>query len=115
MKAGTYNITVDQGTDWSEVYTVKNSNDTPVNLTGYTARMHVRRDYDATTTLVELTTENGRIALGGAAGTITLTLSAAVTAGITRSGVYDIELVSAGGLVYRPLRGDFVLRREVTR
>lgn len=115
MKAGTYNITVDQGTDWSETYTVKNSNDTPVNLTGYTARMHVRRDYDATTTLVELTTQNGRIVLGGTAGTITLSLSAAVTAGIARSGVYDIELVSAGGLVYRPLRGDFVLRREVTR
>ena len=44
-----------------------------------------------------------------------VSLSASVTAGIARSGVWDIELVSSGGIVYRPLRGDFVLRWEVTR
>lgn len=115
MRAGTYNIVVDQGTDWSETFVLRNGDGSLVNLTGYTARMHVRRDYDAPTTLVELTTANGRIALGGSAGTITLSLNSATTAAISRSGVYDIELVSSGGLVSRPLRGDFVLRREVTR
>jgi hypothetical protein len=77
--------------------------------------MHVRRDYDSPTTMVELTTDNGRIVLGGEDGTVTLALTAAVTAGISRDGKWDVELVSADDIVYRPLRGDFVLRREVTR
>lgn len=116
MRAGTHNLTVDQGTDWTRTFTLRNKADgSLVNLSGYTARMQVRRDYDSTTTLVELTTANGRIVLGGAAGTITLSLSATVTAGIARSGVWDIELVSAGGVVSRPLRGAFILEREVTR
>lgn len=115
MRAGTYNIVVDQGTDWAETWTLKNGDGTAVDLTGYTARMHVRRDYDATATLVVLTTENGRISLGGDEGTINVSLAAATTAGITKSGVYDLEIISAGGLVYRPLRGEFTLRREVTR
>lgn len=115
MRAGTYNITIDQGTDWTEVYRLRDGAGELVDLTGYTARMHIRRDYDASATMVELTTQNGRIVLGGDEGTITLSLDAATTAGITRSGVYDIELVSAGGIVYRPLRGDVNLRREVTR
>lgn len=116
MRAGNYTLTVDQGTDWSETFTLRNkATGTPLDLTGYTARMHVRRDYDATATLVELTTTNGRIVLGGEDGTVTLSLDSTVTAGINRSGVWDVELVSADGIVYRPLRGDFVLRREVTR
>lgn len=115
MKAGVYNIHIDQGADFTKVITLRDSSGSPVNLTGFTARMHVRRDVDASSILVELSTQNGRIALGGAAGTITLTLSAATTAGISRSGVYDIEIVSSGGQVSRVLRGDFVVDREVTR
>lgn len=115
MRAGTHNITIDQGTDWSEVYRLRDGNKELVDLSGYTARMQIRRDYDATAVMVELTTSNGRIVLGGEEGTITLSLDAATTAGITRAGVYDIELVSPGGQVYRPLRGDVNLRREVTR
>ena len=116
MRAGTHTLTVDQGTDWSETFTLRSkATGTPIDLTGYTARMQVRRDYDAPATLVELSTGNGRIVLGDEDGTVTLSLSASVTAGIARSGVWDIELVSSDGIVYRPLRGDFVLRREVTR
>jgi hypothetical protein len=115
VKAGVYNINVDQGADFTKVITLKDSSGNPVNLTGYSARMHVRRDVDSASTLVELTTQNGRISLGGAAGTITLALTATTTAGIARSGVYDIEIVSAGGQVSRVLRGDFVVDREVTR
>lgn len=116
MRAGSHNLTVDQGTDWAETFTLRSkATGEPIDLTGYAARMQVRRDYDASAVMVELTTANGRIVLGGEDGTIALSLTASTTAGITRSGVYDIELVSPGGLVSRPLRGDFVLRREVTR
>jgi hypothetical protein len=43
-----------------------------INLTGYTARMQVRSTLESAEALIELTTANGRIALGGSAGTITL-------------------------------------------
>ncbi len=66
--------------------------------------------------MLTLTTENGKITLGGTAGTITLNLSAVETAAITQSSLaYDLELVSAGGVVTRLVEGQINLTPEVTR
>lgn len=87
-----------------------------VNLTGYTARMQIRPTAASATTTLSLTTENTRIALGGAAGTITLTISATDTASIAAGRyVYDLELVSAGGIVTRLLQGVVTVSANVTR
>lgn len=115
MIAGTYKITCDQGATFERVFTIKDGNGDPLNLTGYTARMQVRPEIDSDEVLVELTTQNGRIALGGAEGTIALSLDAATTAEIDKDGVYDLEIISAGGEVHRVLKGRFVLDPEVTR
>ena len=115
MLAGTYKITCDQGATFERVITVRDSTGTPMNLTGYTARMQVRPEIESSTTLVELTTANGRITLGGVLGTITLSMNAATTAAITDDGVYDLEIISSGGAVHRVLKGRFVLDLEVTR
>jgi hypothetical protein len=115
MIAGVYKIVCDQGATFERVITVKDSTGSPMNLTGYTARMQVRREIESSTILVELTTENGRIALGGAAGTITLSMNAATTAAIEDEGVYDLEIISNAGAVHRVLKGRFVLQLEVTR
>ena len=115
MAATTYDITIEQGATFSLVITYKD-NDTPVSLTGYTARMQVRATLESASTLVELTTANNRIALGGAAGTITLTISATDTAALTSGrGVYDLELVSGSGIVTRLLQGVATISRNVTR
>ena len=88
----------------------------PVNLTGYTARMQIRETIESTTTLHTLTTENGGITLGGAAGTIALTISATDTAAFTfDSAVYDLEVISGAGVVTEVLRGAVYLNDEVTR
>lgn len=84
-------------------------------LTNHTARMQVRRTIDSTTPLITLTTENGRITINGAAGLISLSISAADTAALTSSGVYDLEIISSGGLVSRVIQGTFTLSLEVTR
>ena len=90
--------------------------DNPVNLTGYTARMQIRATAEASTALIELTTENGRIALGGTAGTITLTISATDTAALTAGrAVYDLELVAANGTVTNLLGGVVTIPRNITR
>ena len=112
---GNYDITIYQGATFSQVLTWKDGNDALVNLTGYTARMMARTSVDGATPFLTLTTENGGIALGGAAGTITLSVNAAGTAALTQSGVYDLELVSTSGLVTRLLQGSLFISREVTR
>ncbi len=111
-----YNLKVEQGTTYgSPVITWKDGAGEPMDLTGYTARMHVRGKIADTTTLLELTTENGRIILGGALGTVRLHLTATDTAAITWSeGVYDLELVN-GSYVKRFLEGKISVSKEVTR
>lgn len=114
--AGTYNFTADQGATLDRTLTWRDSNNALVNLSGYTARMQLRTTIDAPTAAVTLTTENGKITLGGSAGTIRLQMTAAETAAAAAGGyVYDLELVSGGGVVTRLLQGTFVLRGEVTR
>jgi hypothetical protein len=115
MAATTYDILIEQGATFSQVITYKD-NGVAVNLTGYTARLQVRATLESASTLIELTTANGRIALGGAAGTITLTIAAADTAALTAGrGVYDLELVSGSGIVTRLLQGVATISRNVTR
>lgn len=88
----------------------------PVDLTGFTARMQIRETVDSATILATLTTENGGITLGGTAGTVTLLLSATATAAFTfGSAVYDLEIISAGGIVTPLLSGAVTLVKEVTR
>lgn len=113
--AARYDMICDQGATFSRVITWEDSNGSPINLTAYTARMQVRPEASSSTTTLSLTTENGRITLGGSAGTITLTVAAADTAAVAAGPyVYDLELVS-GGVVTRLTMGSFTVRAEVTR
>ena len=115
MPAGNYDITCDQGATFSRVITWKNSNGTPIDLTNYTARMQVRANYPSTTVVLELTTVNGGITLGGALGTITLAATATTTAAIAADQyVYDLELIT-GSNVTRVVEGSFTVTPEVTR
>lgn len=120
MTAIRQNLVIEQGAsfkfniDWIQKDAV-----TPVDLTGFTARMHVRSDIDAIDPpLIIFTTENGRITLGGSAGTIQLDMTATDTAALSfTTGVYDLELVDTGGdgKVTRIIYGGVEVRPEVTR
>jgi hypothetical protein len=116
MGAGVYDLEIEQGETFNPVLTWTDSTGALVNVTGYTARMQIRRSADATAALLELTTANGRITLGGVAGTITFSVSATDTAALP-SGIfrYDLELVSSGGVVTKLLKGDVVVSQEITR
>lgn len=109
-------MVIDQGATLSRTVTWKDSAKTPINVTGYSARMQVRPEITSTVLTLELTTANSRIALGGVLGTVTLTVSAADTSALVPGRyVYDLELVSGAGVVSRLLMGNFVVRGEVTR
>jgi hypothetical protein len=104
-----------QGADLNLTFTWRSAG-TPVNLTGATARLQVRSDIDSPDVLLELTTENGGIQLGGAAGTVRRYMNATGTAALTwTEGVYDMEIIFADGSVRRLLAGNASVSREVTR
>ncbi len=116
MTAGKIDLIIEQGATFSRTLTWKDDNNTAINLTGYTARMHLREHLSASAPLVVLTTENGGITLTAAQGKLTLTLTATVTAALAvNDGVYDLEVVSASGVVTRLLQGKFIVERSVTR
>lgn len=116
METGTYNFTINKGATFSRVVTWKEADGDPIDLTGYTARMQVREYASAADPVIDLTTTNGGIALGGTAGTITLSISSTDTSNVgVDGGVYDLELVSAGGVVTRLLQGFIEFSDEVTR
>lgn len=113
---GLYNITCNQGATLQRTITWTDPARNPINLTGYTARMHVRATVESASTILELTNQNGRITLGGAAGTVSLNVAANVTANLTPGlYVYDLEVVSGGGEVTRLVEGNFNVKAEVTR
>lgn len=93
---------------------------TPVNLTGYTARMQIRRQLQSTTPLLELTDANNCIVFNAdrATGQFTLVLTAAQTATLGNAianAVYDLDLIAPSGFVTRLLEGAVEISPEVTR
>ena len=88
----------------------------PYDFTGYTAQMQIRRTIESTTVMIELTTANGGVAYTDAAnGELTITMTAEQTAGLTSSGVYDLEIINSIGEVSKLIKGAFTLLLEVTR
>lgn len=115
MRPGKYNFICPQGATFSKQLSYL-IDSVPVNLTGYTARMQVREKPSSPSTVLNLTTENGGIELGGLAGSILIDISASTTTSIIpKSYVYDLELQSAGGFVIRLIEGTFNVTPEVTR
>ena len=114
MSENIYNFKINQGEIFSKLITWRDSAGVLINLTGYTARMDLRRKPTDAVSLLSLTTANSRIVLGGALGTITLAISATDTAGFTGVYVYDLELVN-GSNVKRLLQGQIEIDLEVTK
>jgi len=129
MAAGRYLFTIEQGATTDLLLEYKDSNGSPVDLSGYTARMQIRPSVDSTTTYLSitnvtasdgtglnLTPQSGSVTLPRTSGSIGLFISAASSSALTFSeGVYDIELQSQSGIVTRLLEGIVKLSKEVTR
>lgn len=119
-------IEMDQGSSLSHTFTLKDEAGAAFDLTavGWDVRLQVRKTYGATSALINCTLANSKVAITNAAGgVITLNLLPADTTSIkfnsldddTLECVYDLELQSPIGKVYKPARGTFTLNREVTR
>jgi hypothetical protein len=129
MIAGVYNITCQQGSTFSRLLEIEQPDLVtdptgqtyiPYDLSGYAARMQVRRTIESPTPMVTLDTGNGGLEINPTEEEdkthhIRIYMTDEVTASISSSGVYDIEIVNADGEVSRIMQGAFSLSLEVTR
>ena len=110
MAAGKYNITIDQGSDFSIQLTIKESG-TAKNLTGYSARAQLRPSITSTTLSGTFTCT----ITNAAAGIATMAMGYAATAALVPGKYfYDLE-VYTGSVVQRLIQGNATVRGEVTR
>jgi hypothetical protein len=115
MRPGKYNFICPQGTTFSKQLSYL-INSQPVDLTGYIGRMQVREKYSSPSPTLNLTMENGGISIGECQGAINVYVDAQQTETLVpKKYVYDLEIESADGMVYRIIEGDFLVTPEVTR
>ena len=102
MTAGTANLTIEQGAGYSVSFTyLQSDGSTPVNVTSWAAKMVIRTILGAAPMLT-VGTVTGEIAVTGASGIFTLTLTAAQTDLLTAGGIYDLLITPPGGA--QPIR-----------
>jgi hypothetical protein len=102
------------GDTWRRTWKLKQADGAPVDLTGATARLHLRDS--AGTLVVEASTGlDGRIVITGAIGQIAMTVSASVTAGIAVGRYrWALELTELGGIVTTLESGTMVILEDIT-
>lgn len=127
MAAGRLDILVEQGADFDYPLLYSDANGVAIDLTGYTARMKVKKSLDAVGVEVDLTTENGGIVIDGFLGEVRLKMTALETAGLVidlsvqnlrvplvEHWLYDLELIDVSGVVTRLVEGVFSVSGGVT-
>lgn len=117
MLAGIANITIEQGAALSQLIQWKDKSGNPVNLTGYSAKFQVRASKEDTIPIVSLTHSSG-LTLGGANGTIAVSIADSATATYTfTKAYYDLWLspASPANSSVRLLEGFVYLSKRVSR
>ena len=106
------NLYIDQGSTFSTTVFVKNDDETPFDLTLYTAAGQIRKSYSSSTK-VDFTLE---IANPATLGQINLSLTPTQTSTLEEGRyVYDIEVTSSGDVITRVVEGLVTVSPQVTR
>lgn len=128
MPAGKYSFIIEQGATLDFEIQYKDSNNNPIDLTGYSGRMQIRSGYADLIPTTYLTLSSSIDADGTGlnfsgssnlnspiSGTIGIYISAAKTEALKfNTAQYDLEIAS-GSKVTRILEGKIKLSQEVTR
>tara|TARA_Y100000590_G_scaffold331880_2_gene377195 strand:+ start:30758 stop:31108 length:351 start_codon:yes stop_codon:yes gene_type:complete len=106
------NITIDQGSTYSEEFTVTSDGDTAVNITGMTVAAQIRKNYSSANASCNFTTE----LVTPASGIYRLKLTSAQTAALTDGRyVWDAELTLNDSTLERVHGGIATVTPEVTK
>ena len=115
--ANSLNLSVDQGTTFARVLTLKDGSNVAIDLTGYTFRGQARAKFSDTNaafsftfSLRDQTSETGKVDMKILpASTASLSIIEETTYH------YDVEMISGGGDITRIFEGSLTLRPEVTK
>lgn len=111
-------LTIQQGTSWAIGFPLLDDNGDPYTDTaGWSARAQVRPTRTHSTVLFEWSTDGvkpGRITIVDGQVNMFVT-PAQSSAWVWTKGVWDLEIVSAQGDVWRPVGGHVWVDEEVTR
>jgi hypothetical protein len=108
-------LRIQQGSTWGLDVQLTDDQGQPLDLTGATAKMQLRRYPSSPDVLLELSTENQRIQIG-TDGTLLLIIPAAVTAALAaRPGCYDLAVTLPPNPAEIVLGGDYLILPGVTR
>ena len=112
MSAGTYNLVIDQGSDFALDLVIKQGG-TALNLSNYSGRAQLRTSVDASSVSATFSVT----VTNAANGALKMQLPAATSSGISAGQyVYDLEIFTANdSIVKRIIQGDVTLTPEVTR
>lgn len=116
MVAGKYDIFCDQGATLEVDFTILKPGACTQPLYGLSAHLGIKRHLgDSGATVASWSTTTGELTILPETGVIQLNVSAAATAAINTSGVFDLFLQSGTGDAHKILEGRFVMDEEVTR
>ena len=112
MSAGTYNLVIDQGSDFALDLVIKEGG-SALNLANYSGRAQLRTSVTASSASASFTVT----VTNAANGALKMQLPAATSSGISAGQyVYDLEIyTSADSIVKRIIQGDVTITPEVTR
>lgn len=127
MPAGKYSLLIEQGATLNLELTYKDSNNNPIDLTGYSGKMQIKPDYADNTNTTYLTLSSSlqgdgtgisfsgsNNALPPTSGAIGIYISAASSSALQFSSAsYDLEITS-GSVVTRLLQGPVFVSKQVT-
>lgn len=103
------NLTIDQGSEFANTFTVVYANGTAWDLTGYTGRGQMRKS-PTSSTAKDFTVSPV------ANGQVTLSMTSAYSANVAAGRwLYDVEVVAANGDVTRVREGIVTVTPEMTR
>ena len=111
--AGILNLTIDQGTTYTNDITVYQADGvTAMNLTGFTVASQIRKNYTSTSYHTFTTTLSSPYTSGRINMSLTATQTAAIKAGWY---YYDVEITNSAGTVTRVMEGKIHFKPNVTR
>ena len=116
MSAATYHLVLEAGVDFAITITYKDSAGAAINLTGYTGKMQIRNS-PSSSILITKQTSDASMVLGGAAGTVAFTLTAADCTTLSTQLVpmkWDILLTPSGVLGIRLVEGNVTSKPAIT-
>lgn len=115
MSAAIIDLNVDQGSTYTLPLTYRDPNNNTVDISGYSARMQLRKTISQETPDLSLVSPTS-ITVGTTNGQILVTMSAEQTGGLTsKKYVYDLEIESPSGVVTRLIQGNIFVSPQVTR